>query len=33
LWGAGSGLALWFGFVGLALWGVFFLWGRFLQAR
>jgi len=33
LWGMGSGLAMWFGLVGLMLWGVCFLLGRVAQAR
>jgi len=33
LWGMGVGLALWFGVVGLVLWGALFVLGRMVMAR
>lgn len=33
LWGLDSQLALWFGFVGLVLWGALFVLGRVVQGR
>jgi hypothetical protein len=33
LWGAGSGLVLWFGFISLVLWGALFLVGRLVAGR
>ena len=33
LWGQGRGLAIWFGAIGLALWGALFVIGRLLQVR
>lgn len=33
LWGLGQPLALWLGFVGLILWGVLFLLGRWVQLK
>ncbi len=33
LWGVDSGLVVWFGLVGLALWGGLFLMGRVIQVR
>ncbi len=33
LWGMGAGLALWFGVVGLTLWGAFFVFGRMVMAN
>jgi len=33
LWGQGTGMALWFGVIGLVLWGTLFILGRFAQAK
>lgn len=33
LWGLERGIVLWLGFVGLVLWGVLFLLGRYLQIK
>jgi len=33
LWGVGRGLVLWFGVVGLLLWGVLFVMGRVAQEK
>ena len=33
LWGQGGGLALWFGIIGLVLWGLLFLAGRLVKVK